>query len=59
MRKIASSGKTLCSSRLSAWAEARSCPNGFSTTMRVPLGAQPESLSAWATVPNSDGGIAR
>ena len=39
-------GRPRAASRLSAWAEARSCPNGFSTTMRAPLGAQPESLSA-------------
>ena len=41
MRKIDDSGKTLCSVSLSARAEARSRPNGFSTMTRASL-AQPE-----------------
>ena len=41
MRKIADSSKPSCSVLLSARAEARSRPNGFSTTSRAPL-AQPD-----------------
>ena len=35
MRKIESSGKTECATRLSSRAEARSRPNGFSTMTRA------------------------
>ena len=38
MRKIASSGKTECATRLSSRAEARSRPNGFSTMTRASFG---------------------
>ena len=36
MRKIADSVNTSCRSRFSSCAEARSRPNGFSTTTRAP-----------------------
>ena len=42
----------------SASAEARSCPNGFSTISRE-RGARPAAAIPSATVPNSDGGTAR
>ncbi len=58
MRKIADSGNTACSVRLSARAEARSRPNGFSTTIRAPS-AQPACCRFFATTPNRLGGIAR
>ncbi len=58
MRKIASSGNTERSVRLSARAEARSWPNGFSTTTRA-SSAQPACCSPLTTVPNRLGGIAR
>jgi hypothetical protein len=44
--------------RLSARADARSRPNGFSTTMRAPS-AQPELPSPSITDGNALGGIAR
>ena len=58
MRKIADSSKTWCSVWLSARADARSRPNGFSTMRRAPLAA-PDLRQAVTTVPNTLGGIAR
>ena len=58
MRKIDGSGNTSCSVALSLRAEARSRPNGFSTTMRA-SSAQPACFRPRATTPNSAGGIAR
>ncbi len=58
MRKIADSSKAWCSVWLSARAEARSRPNGFSTMRRAPLAA-PDLASPSQTVPKTLGGIAR
>jgi hypothetical protein len=44
--------------RLSSWAELRSRPNGFSTTMRA-LVEQSDFASPSATVANRLGGIAK
>ena len=49
MRKMACSGKNRCSVRFSSRAEARSRPNGFSTTTRASL-AQPAFASPSTTV---------
>ena len=45
-------------SAASARAEARSWPNGFSTTTR-PLLTRPAAASCWITGPNRNGGISR
>ena len=45
-------------SSASARAEARSCPNGFSTTTRADL-VRPASVSPLMTMPKSEGGISR
>ncbi len=58
MRKIESSGKTLRATSLSARAEARSRPNGFSTITRASV-ARPAAPSPLITVSNKAGGIAR
>ena len=58
IRKIASSGNTVCATRLSARAEARSRPNGFSTITRASLG-QLRGAEPLITVSKSEGGIAR
>ena len=58
MRKIADSGKCSHKVRLSAWAEARSRPNGFSITKRAPS-LQDSRESSFITDPNAFGGIAR
>ena len=58
MRKMDSSGKTLCSVALSACAVGRSRPKGFSTMTRASL-AQPELASPCTTLPNMLGGMAR
>ncbi len=58
MRKIESSGNTDCATRLSARAEARSRPKGFSTMTRAPS-ARPAAPSPWITVAKSEGGMAR
>ena len=57
MRKMRSSGKTLCSTSLSSRADSRSRPNGFSTTIR-PRSCSPTEASDSATVGNIVGGIA-
>ena len=49
MRKIAASSKVASRIRLSSCAEARSCPNGFSTMTRAPL-VQPDRPSCSTTV---------
>lgn len=58
MRKIADSGNASCNRRLSARAEARSCPNGFSTTTRAPR-LSPVALRLLMTSWNMAGGTAR
>ena len=58
MRKTSDSSKTESRERLSACADARSRPNGFSTTTRAPR-AEPDRSSSAATVANMLGGIAR
>ena len=57
MRKMRSSGNTECKVSLSARAEARLRPNGFSTTIR-PRSWRPTSAREVATVGNASGGIA-
>jgi AcrR family transcriptional regulator len=47
-----------CLEGFSSCADARSRPNGFSTTT-LPCSAQPTLARCWATVSKSDGGIAR
>jgi hypothetical protein len=58
MRKMLDSGKCACSVWLSARADARSRPKGFSTTMRAPA-MLPVALRCSATVANMLGGMAR
>ena len=58
MRKIDDSSKTVCSVALSACAEGRSRPKGFSSTTRASR-AQLERPSPWTTVANRLGGMAR
>ncbi len=58
MRKMRSSSNDASRIRFSACAEARSRPNGFSTTTRAPA-VHPDLSSCVTTVPNSAGGIAR
>ena len=58
MRKMADSGKNWWSVRLSACAEARSRPKGFSTITRASF-AQPDLASPSTTVANMLGGMAR
>ncbi len=58
MRKIAGSGNTEWSTRLSSCADARSRPNGFSTMTRASF-AQPDFPRPSTTVGNRLGGIAR
>ena len=58
MRKTRSSGKTSWSVRLSARADSRSRPNGFSTITRA-SSAQPAPASCFTTTGNMLGGIAR
>ena len=57
MRKMWFSGKTWCSTALSSWADWRSRPKGFSTTIRPRL-LRPTDASDSATVGNIDGGMA-
>ena len=57
MRKMADSGRKRCSVSLSARAEARSLPKGFSTTTRACAGNSPASPST--TVAKRLGGMAR
>ena len=57
-RKIAASGNDRCNVAFSARADARSRPNGFSTTRRAPR-VQPDAARPVATGPNKSGGIAR
>ena len=57
MRKIESSGNTFRSTLLSARAESRSRPNGFSTTTREPC-VQPVAERFSTIVGNALGGIA-
>ena len=57
MRKIRSSGNTACKVTFSSWAEVRSRPNGFSTTIR-PRSFNPTAASDVATVGNMVGGMA-
>ena len=47
-----------CSSSARARAEARSWPNGFSTTIRAVV-VRPASARPLTTVPNRNGGISR
>ena len=56
--RCATSSKLRSRTALSARAEARSWPNGFSTTTRAPC-VQPAAASCSTTVANSAGGIAR
>ncbi len=56
MRKICDSSMYWCSSAASARAEARSLPNGFSTTTRAVVVSR-ASESPLTTVPNRKGGI--
>jgi hypothetical protein len=58
MRKTEDSPNADRTTRLSCRAEARSRPNGFSTTTRAPA-ASPSSWSPLITVSNSAGGRAR
>ena len=58
MRKIADSSNTSWMVLFRARADARSRPNGFSTTRRAPF-AQPERSSPRTTTGNRLGGIAR
>jgi hypothetical protein len=58
MRKIELSGENWCSVLLSERADARSRPNGFSTTTRA-FFVRPASASLPITVGNVLGGIAR
>jgi hypothetical protein len=58
MRKIADSGNADRRTLSSCRAEARSRPNGFSTTTRAPR-ASPSPRSPSVTVANSEGGMAR
>jgi hypothetical protein len=58
MRYSRGSSTYWCSSSASARAEARSCPNGFSTTTR-PVRVRPASPRPLTTGPNSDGGVCR
>ncbi len=58
MRKMADSGRKRCSVSLSARAEARSLPKGFSTTTRASL-KHWERASPSTTVPKKLGGMAR
>jgi|SRR5581483_2621390 len=57
-RKICSSRTDRWSSAASSLAEARSCPNGFSTTTRASL-ASPDSARPLTTRPKRDGGVSR
>ena len=57
MRKMRSSGNTLCSVAFSSRADIRSRPNGFSTTIR-PRSLSPTEANDSATIGNIDGGIA-
>jgi hypothetical protein len=57
MRKMRSSGNTLCRVSFSSFALARSRPNGFSTTIR-PRSFSPTDARLSATVGNIEGGIA-
>jgi hypothetical protein len=57
MRKIRCSGKAECSVSFNSRADARSRPNGFSTTIR-PRSFRPTEASEFTTVGNADGGIA-
>ena len=58
MRKISRSSNTPRRMSLSARADSRSRPNGFSTTTRAPA-VQPALASCSTTKPNREGGIAR
>ena len=58
MRKTDSSGNTLWMTSSSSVADARSRPNGFSTTMRPPLWRSTFAMPC-TTSSKSDGGIAR
>ena len=57
MRKMRSSGKTECNVALTSWADVRSRPNGFSTTIR-PRSLSPTDANRCATSGNMLGGIA-
>src|SRR6266511_328111 len=57
IRNTLDSGRYLRSTRFSSLAEARSRPNGFSTTRRAPR-ALPEAASPLVTVANMLGGVA-
>ena len=58
IRKICSSSKTWCTSLLSATAEARSVPNGFSMMIRD-RSTSPASSSWWITSSAALGGTER
>ena len=58
MRNSCDSSTYWCSSAASAFAEARSWPNGFSMTTR-PCSVSPASASPFTTVANRLGGISR
>ena len=58
MRKTSASSNAACSVALSARADSRSRPKGFSM-MRRALRTQPERSSPSTTVGNTLGGIAR
>jgi hypothetical protein len=58
MRKIADSSNTRWTVAFNASADARSRPNGFSTTRRASF-AQPERSRPRTTIGNKLGGIAR
>jgi len=58
MRKMAGSANAPRMVAFNARADARSRPNGFSTTRRA-LFAQPERESPSTTTPNMLGGMAR
>ena len=58
MRKMLDSSNTVCSVAFSDRADARSRPNGFSTTIRAP-DVHPALPSPLATVSNMAGGMAR
>jgi hypothetical protein len=58
MRKIAGSGNTAWSTRLSSRADARSRPNGFSTITRASFAALDLPRPS-TTVANKLGGMAR
>ena len=58
IRNTCDSSNTSCTDRLSATAESRSCPNGFSRTIRAPW-FRPDSPRLVTMPADAAGGTAR